>query len=125
MRAICEREGKTDIKSDIQAIDLPERKTMKIEMENGITVTVKQEEKFKNIPVNSVFVLKNDKKDIPGVWVKTPFADMYLFSNRINECGEFCNAVCINADSNIYMQCKPNTACLVLDMEGIFGKYGR
>lgn len=95
---------------------------MKVEIAGHKQFTIKGEERFRDIPIGSVFIVSDDDSTYPSIWVKTPFADMCFRNNPVNQNGAFCNAVCINADGkNLYMQCNPEALCLVFDTENLFG----
>lgn len=43
-----------------------------------------------------------------------------------NDCGGFCTAVCVNGTTeyqpNTYIQCDPNTKCIIINAEKVLGK---
>lgn len=95
---------------------------MKIEIGNGKQLIIKAEEIFRDMSVGTTFIVSEDDKKCPNVWVKTPFVDMYEHNNPVNNNGAFCNAICINTGNEaiLYMQCKPDAVCLVIDTHELF-----
>lgn len=81
---------------------------------------------FKNIKPGELFVFVD--ANCPGIWCKTPFADMQdKHNSRWNDGHEgFCTAICINPSikSEVqFIQCDPNAMIVLVDTERALGDF--
>lgn len=80
---------------------------------------------FKDIKPGELFTFISN--DFPGIWCKTPFADMQDNHNSEwnDDHGRFCTAICVNSSNSKiqFMQCDPDASIILIDTKKVLGDF--